>query len=76
VVRRVVHSGREGTVSIIGLLVALVIVCLLFWAVTRILAAFSIGDPIATVVRVILVVLVVLWLISEFGFGAGLPRLR
>ena len=62
--------------SIIGLLVALVIVCLLWWGVTRILAAFGVGDPIATVVKVVFVVLVVLWLVSALGFGGGLPRLR
>lgn len=62
--------------SLVGLLVALVIVCLLFWAVTRILAAFSVGDPIATVVKVVFVVLVVLWLVSALGFGTGLPKLR
>ena len=62
--------------SLIGLLVALVVICLLFWAVTRILAAFGVGDPIATVVKVVFVVIVVLWLVSALGFGTGLPRLR
>ena len=62
--------------SLIGLLVALVIVCLAWWAVTAILRAFGVGDPIATVVKVVFVVIVVLWLISALGFGTGLPRLR
>ena len=62
--------------SLIGLLVALVIVCLLWWAVTAILRAFSVGDPIATVVRVVFVVIVILWLISALGVGTGLPSLR
>lgn len=62
--------------SIVALLVALVVVCLLWWAVTRLLAAFGVGDPIATVVKVVFVVLVVLWLVSALGFGTGLPRLR
>lgn len=62
--------------SIVALLVALVVVCLLWWAVTRLLAAFRVGDPIATVVKVVFVVLVVLWLVSALGFGTGLPRLR
>lgn len=62
--------------SLISLLVALVIVCLLWWAVTRILAAFGVGDPIATVVKVVFVVIVVLWLVSALGFSTGLPTLR
>ena len=36
--------------SLIGILVALVVICLLFWAVNAILHAFGVGDPIATVV--------------------------
>ena len=62
--------------SIISVLVALVVICLLFWAVNAILRAFGVGDPIATIVKVVFVVIVVLWLISALGFGTGLPRLR
>jgi hypothetical protein len=62
--------------SIIGLLVALVVVCLLFWAVRKILAAFAIGDPIATLVQVALVVLVILWLLSSFGLFNELGSVR
>jgi hypothetical protein len=61
--------------TLIGLLVGLIIVCLLWWAVTRLLAAFGVGDPIATVVKVIFVILVIVWLLSAFGYGPGL-RLR
>ena len=53
--------------SILGLLVALIIVLLVFWATRALLAAFGIGDPIATVVYVILVVLVILWLLGAIG---------
>jgi hypothetical protein len=62
--------------SLIGLLIALVVICLLFWAVTAILGAFGVGDPIATVVKVIFVVVVVLWLVSAFGYGVPGLRLR
>lgn len=61
--------------TIVGLLVALIVVCLLVWACRSILAAFSIGDPIATVVQVILVLLVIFWLLSQFGVVGG-PALR
>jgi len=63
-------------VSILGILVYLIVIALLFWAVNAILGAFGVGDPIATVVKVVFVVLVVLWLVSALGMGAGLPSLR
>ncbi len=66
--------------SLIGILVALIIIGVLFWAVRALLGAFAIGDPIATVVQVILVVLVILWLVSALGGGSlgtlGNLRLR
>ncbi len=62
--------------SIIGLVVALLVICLCWWAVTAILGAFGVGNPIATVVKVIFVVIVVLYLLQAFGLGAGVPNLR
>jgi hypothetical protein len=50
--------------SIIGFVIALLVVGLLWWAVQRLLSAFSVGDPIRTVVLVIFVLLVCLWLIG------------
>lgn len=62
--------------NLLSLLVALVIICLVWWAVTAILRAFGIGDPIATLVKVIFVIVVVLWLLSVVtGLGPGI-RLR
>lgn len=60
--------------SLIGLLVALVVICLVYWAVVSILRAFGVGDPIATVVKVVFVIVIVLWLVSAF-FGVG-PGIR
>jgi uncharacterized membrane protein YwzB len=62
--------------SIIGLIVALLIVCLCWWAVTALLGAFGVGDPIATVVKVIFVVIVILYLLSAFGLGPNVGTLR
>ena len=63
--------------SLIGLLVALVLVCLVVWATRRILAAFSIGEPIATLVYVAIVVLVVFWLLGQVGgLSLGTFRIR
>lgn len=64
--------------DILSLLVALIIIALLFWAVRALLTAFGIGDPIATVVYVILVVLVILWLLGAVTGSThfGAIRLR
>jgi hypothetical protein len=62
--------------SLVSLLVALIVICLLFWAVRAILAAFSIGDPIATVVYVLMVLFVVLWLLGGIGGVGHLGNLR
>lgn len=63
--------------SLLGLLVALIVVCLLYWVVISVLSAFGVGDPIATIVKVLFVLIVVLWLLSAFGMlpATGL-RLR
>lgn len=62
--------------GLLSLLIALVVICLVWWAVTAILRAFGVGDPIATLIKVVFVVLVVLWLLSTvLGYGPGL-RLR
>lgn len=61
--------------SLIGLLVALVILGLLYWAATRIIAAFGIGEigePIHTLVIVVLVIIAVLYLLGLVGYGPGL----
>jgi len=62
--------------SLLSLLVALIVICLVFWAVRALLAAFSIGDPIATVVYVLMVLIVVLWLLGGISGGVHLGNLR
>jgi hypothetical protein len=62
--------------TIIGLLVVLIVIGLVWWAINALLGAFGIGNPIATVVKVLFVVIVILWLISALGYGTGIPRLR
>jgi uncharacterized membrane protein YvlD (DUF360 family) len=59
--------------SIVGLLIALIIACLILWAVQSLLSAFSVPEPFRTVVWVALVVVCVLWLLSE---TFGIPRIR
>lgn len=52
---------------LIPLLMAVLVGCVLIWAIRSLLKAFSIGDPIATVVQIIVVLIVLLWLIQTFG---------
>ncbi len=59
--------------DLVTLLVGLVVICLVFWACRAIMGAFGIGEPIATVVNVALVVLVIIWLL---GMVTGSPILR
>lgn len=53
--------------SLIGLLILLLIFCLIVWAARQLLAAFSIGNPIATVVQVLIVLIFCLYLIQALG---------
>lgn len=62
--------------SLIGLLVVLLIFCLVAWAVRALLSAFSIGDPIATIVWVVLVIVFVLFIVQSLGVIGGGPILR
>jgi len=49
--------------------------CIVIWAARALMAAFGIGDPIATVVYVLLVLIMLLWLLQQFGVLGG-PVLR
>jgi hypothetical protein len=62
--------------NLISLLIVLLIFCVLVWAVRALLAAFNIGNPISTVVQVIIVLIFVLWLIQALGVIDSGPMLR
>lgn len=58
------------------LLLWLLILCVVIWAANALLTAFGIGDPIRTVIFVVIVLLVVFALIQALG-GSGdirIPR--
>ncbi len=62
---------------ILSILVVLLVIVLLYWAITKIMAAFGIGDPIHTVVIVCYTVAVILYLLAWVGFlPGGSVRLR
>lgn len=62
--------------SIISLLIVLLIFCVVVWSVRALLGAFGIGDPISTIVQVIVVLVFVVWLIQTLGFIGGGPVLH
>ena len=62
--------------TLFGLFAALVIIALGVWAVPKLLAAIGVPANVATVIYVGLVVLIVLWLLSQFGYGVPGLRLR
>ncbi len=62
--------------SIVSLLIVLLIFCVLVWAARALMAAFGIGDPIATVVWVIIVLIFVAWFLQNLGVLGGGPLLR
>lgn len=61
--------------SVALLLIGLLVFCAVYWIAMKILAAFGVGDPVATIVQVVIVILGLLWLLNALGFGTGI-RLR
>lgn len=62
--------------TLLGLLVALIVVCLVFWCVQQLTAAFNVPQPVRTVILVLLVVIVIVWLIGGLDGSLGSLRLR
>lgn len=54
------------------MLIFLIIICVVIWAARAIMAAFSIGEPIATVVYVLLVLFCLVAILDKLGHGPGL----
>jgi len=55
--------------SLVGLLIAVLVICVVLWAVQRLLSAFAVPDPIRTVVWVVIVLIVVIWALNQAGLG-------
>jgi hypothetical protein len=58
--------------DLISLLIFLIIICVVVWAARAILSAFSIGEPISTVVMVLIVLFVLIAVLDRLGHGPGL----
>jgi hypothetical protein len=59
--------------NLIGLLVILLIFCVVLWAARAIMAAFGVGDPISTIVYVVIVLFGLIYLIQLLGGLGGGP---
>jgi hypothetical protein len=57
--------------SLIGIIVLLIVVCVVIWAARAILTAFNVQDPIKTVVWVLIVLVCVLALADQTGILGG-----
>jgi len=58
--------------SILALLVLIIIVGVVLWAVRALMAAFAIGDPLKTVIYVLVVILLLILVLNTLGIGTGL----
>jgi hypothetical protein len=68
-------ANRKGRLMIITLLVGLFLWCVCVWAAKTLMRAFSIGEPVYTVVHVVLAVLFILWLLGVLGLWGGFSTL-
>jgi hypothetical protein len=59
-------------ISLLGIIILLIIIGIIFWAARALIAAFSIPQPIATVIYVILVLVVLLYLLNQIGVGPAI----
>lgn len=55
--------------SLLGLLVVLLVVCVVLWAARALMGAFGVEDPIRTVIYVVIVILVLAWVLQMVGLG-------
>ncbi len=53
--------------SLIGLLILLLIVCVVIWAARALISAFGVPQPLATVIYVVIVLVVLIWALQHLG---------
>ncbi len=62
--------------SLLGLLILLIVFLVIIWACRALLTAFAVGEPISTVIWVLIVLIAVFALLGQFGvIGTG-PVIR
>jgi uncharacterized membrane protein YwzB len=62
--------------ALVGVVIALIVLGVVWWAIQQLLPLIPLGEPFATLVRVlmtVIAVLVVLWIILTLIGAAGVP---
>jgi uncharacterized membrane protein YwzB len=54
---------------ILSIILAILLVCVLWWAINALAGAFGLPAPVVVVLQVLLVVLFIIYLLSAFGAG-------
>lgn len=62
--------------TLLGLLVAVIVICLVFWCVQQLTTAFGVPNQVRVVILVLLVVAVIIWLLGGLGVLDVPIRLR
>lgn len=58
--------------TLVGLLIVVVVACLVIWAAKAIIGAFGIGQPWATLLYVVVVLVVAFWALGQLGVTSGI----
>jgi hypothetical protein len=58
--------------TLLGVLLLIIVVGVVLWAARALMAAFSIGEPIQTVIWVLLVIVILIVVLNAFGVNTGL----
>lgn len=58
--------------SLWGLLIVVLILCLLYWAIHRITKAAGVPDIVIAALDVLLVIIFIVYVLGAFGYGPGI----
>lgn len=65
------------TISLIGLLIALIVVCVVLYCAKLLIAAFAVPQPFATLIYVVIILICLLVVLQQLGiFGWGVVHIR
>lgn len=54
--------------SLFGLLIVVLVICVIIWAVRTLMAAFSLPQPIQGVIYVVIVLILLVWFLKQTGW--------
>jgi hypothetical protein len=57
--------------SLLMLVLAVLVLCVVYWAVTSLLGAFGVQDPIRTIIIVAVVLVLLIWFLGFTGLIGG-----